>query len=280
MRIAQESGKRQKRIGRYAGISDAGITILYSNDSGIYSTVCPPAQEVNSGDTISVTIDTSIAPVTFFGNLSPIPINSSSSRTILKNVELGFPGTGVGSISGALSDVNFKTTHQSVEETAGTISVVLELNQVATDLVTIPFSVTGNAIEGAGQDYLMTSSPVTINPGDKTATLYINLNNDGVTEGNELLVLGIDTPTNATKGPQNIHTITISDPPDVLFSNVSSVTAESTTTIALMVELSKGSSQDVSVSISTSGTAVWGATFDYTTYPDPIVIPSGSLSTM
>ncbi len=269
-----------KRIGRYAGISDAGITIQYSNDSGIYSTVCPPSQEVNSGDTISVTIDTSIAPVTFFGNLSPIPINSSSSRTILKNVELGFPGTGVGSISGALSDVNFKTTHQSVEETVGTISVVLELNQVATDLVTIPFSVTGNALEGAGQDYLMTSSPVTINPGDKTATLYINLNNDGVTEGNELLVIGIDTPTNATKGPQNIHTISISDPPDVLFSNISSVTAESTTTIALMVELSKGSSQNVSVSISTSGTAVWGATSDYTTYPDPIVIPSGSLSTI
>ncbi|MEE8355788.1 MAG: Calx-beta domain-containing protein [Anaerolineales bacterium] len=269
-----------KRIGRYAGISDAGITIQYSNDSGIYSTVCPPSQEVNSGDTISVTIDTSIAPVTFFGNLSPIPINSSSSRTILKNVELGFPGTGVGSISGALSDVNFKSTHQSVEETVGTISVVLELNQVATDLVTIPFSVTGNALEGAGQDYLMTSSPVTINPGDKTATLYINLNNDGVTEGNELLVIGIDTPTNATKGPQSIHTITISDPPDVLFSNISSVTAESTTTIALTVELSKGSSQDVSVSISTSGTAVWGATSDYTTYPDPIVIPSGSLSTI
>ena len=269
-----------KRIGKYAGIGDANITIQYSNGSGIYSTACPPSQEVNSADTISVTIDTSITPVTFFGNFSPIPINSSSSRTILKNVKLGFSGTGAGSVSGALSDVNFKTTSQSAEETAGTISVVLELNQVATDLVTIPFSVTGTALEGAGQDYLMTSSPVVINPGDKTATLFITLNNDGVMEGSESLVIGIDTPTNATKGPQNIHTITIVDPPDVLFSEISSVKAESTTTTALMVELSKGSSQDVSVSISTSGTAVWGASADYTTYPDPIIIPSGSLSTM
>jgi len=127
---------------------------------------------------------------------------------------------------------------------------------------------------------LMTSSPVIINPGDRTATLYISLNNDGVMEGSESLIIGIDTPTNATRGPQYIHTITIIDPPDVLFSEVSSVKAESTTTTALMVELSKGSSQDVSVSISTSGTATWGATADYTTYPDPIVIPSGSLSTM
>jgi len=276
------SGIREaaKRIGRYAGISDANITIQYSNDSGIYSTACPPSQEVNSADTISVTIDTSITLVTFFGNFSPIPINSSSSRTILKNIKLGFNGTGAGSVSGALSDVNFKATSQSAEETVGTISVVLELNQVATDLVTIPFSVTGTALEGAGQDYLMTSSPVIINPGDKTATLYITLNNDGVMEGSESLVIGIDTPTNATKGPQNIHTITIVDPPDVFFSEVSSVKAESTTTTALMVELSKGSSQDVSVSISTSGTAVWGASADYTTYPDPIVITSGSLSTM
>ena len=269
-----------KRIGKYAGISDANITIQYSNGSGIYSTACPPTQEVISSDTISVTIDTTITPVTFFGNFSPIPINSSASRTILKNVKLGFSGTGAGSISGALSDVNFKTTSQSAEETVGTLSVVLELNQVATDLVTIPFSVTGTALEGSGQDYLMTSSPVVINPGDKIATLYISLNNDGVMEGNETLVIGIDTPTNATKGPQDIHTITISDPPNVLFSEVSSVKAESTTTSALMVELSKGSSQDVSVSISTSGTAVWGASADYTTYPDPIVIPSGSLSTM
>jgi len=58
------SGIREaaKRIGRYAGISDANITIQYSNGSGIYSTECPPSQEVNSADTISVTIDTSITP--------------------------------------------------------------------------------------------------------------------------------------------------------------------------------------------------------------------------
>ncbi len=269
-----------KRIGKFAGISDADITIQYSNDFGIYSSVCPPTQEVGPTDTISVTIDTSITPVTLLGNFSPIPINSSSSRTILKNVKLGFSGTGTGSVSGALSDVNFKTTSQTVEETEGTISVVLELNQIATDLVTIPFSVTGTALEGGGQDYLMTSSPVTISPGQKSATLYISLNNDGLMEGSETFIIGIDTPINATKGPQDIHIITIVDPPEVSFSAISSVKSESTTTTALMVELSKGSSQDVSVSINTAGTAVWGVSGDYTTYPDPILIPSGSLTSM
>jgi hypothetical protein len=269
-----------KRIGQYAGIDDASITIQYSNASGIYSTSCPPSQEVAAADTISVTVNTSITPVTPIGNLSAIPISSSSSRTILKNVKLGYSGTGAGSISGALSDINFKTTSQTAEETKGTISVVLELNEVATDVVTVPFSVTGTALEGVGQDYVMTSSPVVINPGEKTATIYITLNNDGVAEGDESLVIGIDTPINATKGPQNIHTITIVDPPEISFSLVSSAHAESSPVTALMVELSKGSSQDVTVSFTSTGSATWGASGDYFTTPNTLTIASGTLAEM
>ena len=174
-----------KRMGQFTGITDADITIQYSNDSGIYSNVCPPSQEVLSADTISVTINTSVTPNTPIGNFHAIPISSSSSRTILKNIQLGFAGTGAGSVSGALTDVNFKTTSQVAEETQGTISVVLELNSVATDFVTIPFSISGTAFEGAGNDFLITSSPVFINPGETTTTVYISLNNDGIAEGED-----------------------------------------------------------------------------------------------
>jgi Flp pilus assembly protein TadG len=269
-----------KRIGKYAGITDSEIVIQYSNDSGVYSTSCPPSQEVTAADTISVSINTSVTPMTPVGKLSAIPISSSTSRTILKNVKLGFSGTGAGSLAGELSDVNFKTTSQTAEETKGTISVVVELNKVSTEVVTVPFSVTGTALEGAGEDYLITASPLVINPGEMTATIYITLNNDGVAEGDESLIIGLDTPINATKGPQNIHTVTIVDPPDVYFTTVSSVELESATSTALMIELSKGSSQDVTVSFVTSGTATWGGGADYTTSPSSVVISSGTLSEM
>ena len=269
-----------KNIGQYAGISDADITIQYSNESGIYSTSCPPSQNVSSADTISVSIATSVIPVTPIGNFSAIPINSSSSRTILKSVKLGTSGTGAGSVSGALSDVNFKTTSQSAEETQGTISVVLELNKPAADTVTIPFSVTGTAFKGSSEDYLITTSPVTISPGVTTATIYISLMNDGIAEGDETLIIGIDSPINATRGPQHIHTITISDPPDISFSTVSSVHNESDPLTAIMVELSKGSTQDVTVSFNLAGTATWGASADYITSPTTLTIPSGTLSSM
>ncbi len=269
-----------KRIGQFTGISDSDITIKYSNSSGVYSTSCPPGQEVQGADTISVTVSTSVTPITPLGNFSAIPIQSSSSRTILKSVKLGTSGTGAGSVTGALTDVNFKTTGQVAEESQGTISVVLQLNQAATDIVTIPFSVTGTALPGGSEDYLMTASPVTINPGQKTATIYITLNNDGIDEGNETIVIGIDPPINATKGPQDIHTITIVDPPVISFTTTSSSHTESDPTAAMMVELSKGSTQNVSVSFNYGGSAVWGSGADYVTWPSTLTIPAGSLTGM
>lgn len=267
-----------KRIGKFAGIEDGDITIQYSNEYGVYSTSCPPEQEVGFTDSISVTVNTSVSPFTPLGNFGSIPISSSSSRTILRKIKLGESGTGTGSLSGAITDVNFKTTAQTAEETKGIISVVLELNQIATDLVTIPFSVTGTAVQGA--DYIITSSPVIINPGEQTTVIFITLINDYVAEGDETLFIGIDPPINATKGPQNIHMVTILDPPYVTFTTVSSIKSESTTTTALMIELSKGSSQDVTVPIVSAGTATWGEFGDYQTVPNPVVINSGSLTSL
>jgi hypothetical protein len=267
-----------KRIGKFAGIEDGDITIQYSNEYGVYSTSCPPGQEVGFTDSISVTVNTSVSPFTPLGNFGSIPISSSSSRTILRKIKLGESGTGTGSLSGAITDVNFKTTAQTAEETKGIISVVLELNQIATDLVTIPFSVTGTAVQGT--DYLITSSPVTINPGEQTTVIFITLINDYVAEGDETLFIGIDPPINATKGPQNIHMVTILDPPYVTFTTVSSIKSESTTTTALMIELSKGSSQDVTVPIVSAGTATWGEFGDYQSTPNPVVIDSGSLTSL
>lgn len=269
-----------KRIGQYSGISDANISIQYSNESGVYSSVCPPTQEVQAADTISITINTSITPVTPIGNFPAIPISSSSSRTILKNVKLGASGTGAGSVSGALSDVNFKTTTQTAVETQGTIAVVLELNEVAVDVVTVPFSVSGTAVQGAGADYQISTSPAIINPGQKTTTIFVSLNNDGLDEGDESLIIGIDAPINATRGPQYIHSIKIVDPPKVSFKETSSSYGEDAGTTGLMIELSKATTQDVTVSFNRAGTAVWGGGGDYVTNPNSVTIPSGSVTGM
>jgi len=267
-----------KRIGKFAGIGDADITIKYSDGAGVYSTECPPSQDVGLTDFISVTINTSIKPITPMGSFSSIPIASSSSRTILNKIRLGESDMGVGSVAGLASDVNFTTTSQTAEESRGTVVAVLELNSVAIDLVTIPFSTTGTAVEGV--DYSISASPVTISPGNKTAILFITLINDAIEEGDESLFIGINSPTNATKGPQNIHMVKILDPPFVSFTLADSTKLESDSITALNIVLSKGSTQDVTVPIVSGGTATWGDGADYQTTPNPIVIPAGSLSSL
>ncbi|MFO8037265.1 MAG: Calx-beta domain-containing protein [Anaerolineales bacterium] len=265
-----------KRIGGLVGVDDDDISIQYSNDGGIYALSCPPSQDVHLSDQIIVTVQKEIRPLVPFIKIPPLPVHSTASHTILKEVEVGESGTGSGSVSGALTDVNFKTTSQTAEETKGTISVDVILNQVTGNDVTVPFSITGTATEGT--DYTITSSPVIIPAGSQSATIYITLINDGIEEGSETLVLGLDTPTNATKGPQDIHTVTIVDPPKVSFSLASQSRSEGINEVAIEVVLSKGSSQDVTVPYTKGGDAEWGSTKDYTNSPSEVFFPSGTTS--
>lgn len=267
-----------KRIGKFAGVDDSDITIQYSNVYGVYSTSCPPSQEVKLADKISITVNTTISPFTPLGNFSGIPVTSSASRTILKSVKLGSSGTGAGSIQGATTDVNFKTTSQTAEETKSVVTVEVVLNEVSANDVSVPFSLSGTAVEGS--DYSITSSPVTIPAGSTSTVITVNLADDGVAEGDESIMIGLGTPTNATKGPQNIHTIIVTDAPEIEFSVASSSKSEAMNTFGIMVELSKGSNQDVSVPISSSGSADWGAYNDYTFNPTTVTVPSGSLTAM
>ena len=233
------------RVGGIAGIDENDIQIQYADNNGVYASVCPPGEEVSLADRIVVTISTTIQPLVPILDVPPIPVEMSSNRTILKEIAVGRSGTGAGSISGAITDVNFKTTSQTAEETRGTLTAEVILNQAVADDVTVPFSFTGTAVEG--DDFSITSSPLIIPAGSQSATIYISLHHDQLEEGEESLILGLDTPTNATKGPQNIHTITIQDPPKVFFSENSSSNNENSGQSSLKVELSKASSQDITI---------------------------------
>ncbi len=268
-----------KRIGRFAGISDENITIRYSNEVGVYASSCPPAQSVSLGDRIVVTANTIISPLVSFVNIPPIPVTSTAAKTILKEVEIGETGLGANSPFGSSSDVNFVSTSQTAEETRGTISVDVFLTEPQIDPVSVPFTLAGTAEKGSYKDYTITSSPLTIPAGEQIATIYINLNNDGVAEGEETLVIELQTPTNATLGSQNRHTVIIVDPPQVSFSTTSNTEPEDTGEVVVMVELSKRSTQDITVEFSPSGTAEWGLTKDYTTSSSPLTIPAGTLTT-
>lgn len=264
-----------KRIGYFAGVDDDNITINYIDDTGIFSPTCPPSTPVHLGDSIVVSAETVFSSVVPW--IPAIPLSSSSTRMIVKEIEVGESKTGAGAPTGEATDINFTAISQTAEESVGVLTVVVELNEPQTDLVTVPFNLSGTAVNNT--DYSITASPVTIPAGEQQVLITIYLANDGINEAEESLTIKLGTPTNATVGPQDTHTITIKDPPQISFSTTSSLWAEDAGTKVITLQLSRTSIQNVYVDLNIGGTSTWGEYMDFTTGVIPVIIPSGNLTT-
>ncbi|MEA2007725.1 MAG: Calx-beta domain-containing protein, partial [Chloroflexota bacterium] len=165
------------------------------------------------------------------------------------------------------------------------VTVVAKLSETTSNAVSVPFTVSGSAT-GGGTDYTMTSSPLTIPAGSTTATITINILDDGISEGSETIVIDMGTPTNADKGIPSSHTVTITDNISVSFgdpspSNYITEAVDTETEVTISVDLSEVSEDDITVPFSLGGSASEGEGLDYTISPDSqVIIPAGSLSSV
>ena len=107
--------------------------------------------------------------------------------------------------------VEFTAGSQSGPEDVGTMTATLRLSAVSGLPVTVPFTASGTATEGADNDYTITPSPAIIPAGSLTATIVITVNDDPLPEEDETVVVTLGTPTNARLGGITVHTATILD---------------------------------------------------------------------
>jgi hypothetical protein len=107
---------------------------------------------------------------------------------------------------------SFALASQSESETAGTMTVTLQLDAASGLTATVPYSLSGTATDGGLEDYTVTPSPVTIPPGETGADILIAVHNDGLDEDDETVILTLSAPDNATLGATAVHTATILDP--------------------------------------------------------------------
>lgn len=87
------------RVGSFAGVEEGDITITYDDGNGTIIATCPVGsstisllnanRDVKLGDRITVHIATDYQSIVPIVNIPPFPIKSHSSRTILRNVEVG-----------------------------------------------------------------------------------------------------------------------------------------------------------------------------------------------
>lgn len=109
--------------------------------------------------------------------------------------------------------VEFPTTSGVISSRSSTITASID---VATDRpVTIPLLVSGTAQNDI--DYRLSSQTITIAPGQTTSSITLTRLNSP-TAADKTIQIGIDTPTNADRSPQN-STVNLVLAPGVTFTN-------------------------------------------------------------
>jgi hypothetical protein len=130
-----------------------------------------------------------------------------SDDTSEPTVDVALSGTG----TETEPTIGFTSATQSAAEDAGSLAVTAQLSKVYSQLVTLPFSVSGTATPGGLNDYTITASPIVIPAGKLTATVVITVVNDSLDEPDETVVVTLGLPTNAVLGATTVHTVTLLD---------------------------------------------------------------------
>ncbi|MGQ0619229.1 MAG: Calx-beta domain-containing protein [Panacagrimonas sp.] len=175
----------------------------------------------------------------------------------------------------ATPTVSFEMAGASYDEAAGTVMIPVRLSAASGQLVTAAFSVGGSAT--AADFSTPTTTPLSFPPGSTAVNIVLSITNDLLDEVNETVVFTLGAVSNATLGTIPGFTATIADndnPPTVAFEMSSRSVLESAGTVSVDLVLSAASSQNVSVSFGSGGTA-GAADFSGLT-ASPVTIPAGS----
>ncbi|MFC1582069.1 DUF2341 domain-containing protein [Planctomycetota bacterium] len=173
--------------------------------------------------------------------------------------------------------------HNDTEDTAGVITLTVQLSAITGQVVTVPFSVNGaSTATGGGIDYTIDPSPLTIPAWTAGADITINITIDALDEDNETVIIDMGVPVNATAGTATTHTLTIDDDdptPDIEFTAASSNGDESAAAVDLQVDLSAVSGRDIAVDYAVTGGTAFGSGTDYTLLGSgTLTIPKGALT--
>ncbi|NQV37513.1 MAG: T9SS type A sorting domain-containing protein [Candidatus Marinimicrobia bacterium] len=177
-------------------------------------------------------------------------------------------------------EIAFSATTSTQNESAGSVTLYIELNTPSGLETSVNYSISGTAI-GGGIDHNLGSGTATIAAGDGSTTLTFNIINDALDEDNETIILSLSSPNNSTVGGNDTHTITITDndtEPFIYFDNPTGDGGEGSTPVNIAVSLSTVSGRDVSVNYSVNGGTATGSGTDYTFTDGTLTFSAGQTS--
>lgn len=173
--------------------------------------------------------------------------------------------------------VRFESDSQSVNESAGTATVRFLLSTAADQEITIPFSVSGTAIEGTSDDFTISSSPLTISAGLTAADVVVTLNDENLVELTETVVVESGVPVNAILIGATEHTLSITDNDTATFS-ISNAGADEGGTIEFSVTVDQPLDTDVTILVSFIDVSATGGNVDYDSTARNVTFSAGTTS--
>ncbi len=192
-------------------------------------------------------------------------------------------GLGLGTITNDDPQPVISITSSFRTEGAAGTSVNAQFNVLLSNPSSQPITVsfgTANGTATAGSDYVATSGTLTFNPGETSKSIPVQVTGDNVDETDEMYVVILTSPTNATiAAAQGVGTIADDDGPTLSIGSAS-VTEGNTGFVnaVFTVTLSAASVQDVLVNYGTTdGTGTSFSDFQRV-FSSTLFIPAGATS--
>ncbi|MGL1935154.1 MAG: cadherin domain-containing protein [Fibrobacterales bacterium] len=175
----------------------------------------------------------------------------------------------------ATPQVSFDINSQSIAESVGSLSALLNVSAISNRDITVYYSLSGTASDGV--DLNVTPNPLVISAGDVVDSLDISITDDFFDESDEYFIFTIDSLQHALNGTPNQHTVTIldNDTANVILTLDKANIPENGGTAMLSAAITIGGNQNVNVFLNYGGVAAWGVDFTADTV---ITIPTGQLS--
>ncbi len=273
-----ENGGTATIVARLSNPSVQAITI----DLGFTGAATNNFDYSRSGSQIVITAGQTSGSITLTGIDD---ITSEGSESVVIDITGVTNGTENGSqqVTATINDdeglpsVTLSLAGSPLAENGGVATVTATLSNPSTQDVTVTLGFTGAALSGT--DYSASLTTIVISAGQTSGSITLAGINDITFEGNESVVVDITGVTNGTENGSQQVTATINDDdnaPSVTLSQAGSPLAENGGVATVVATLSNPSTQDVTVTLGFTGTALSGT--DYSASSTSIVIAAGQTS--
>jgi len=109
-------------------------------------------------------------------------------------------------------NVAFAAASSTASEPTTPVALAVNLSAPSAKTITVNYAANGaSTADDSGVDYALASGILTFNPGQTSQDISLTINDDNLDEHDELVVIDLAAPSNATLGSFTTHSYTIQD---------------------------------------------------------------------